>query len=41
MIEASASWRIVAMIGVFHHPNDVAELVAREVHLEIAALRET
>jgi len=41
VIEASASRRIIAMIGVFHRPNDVADLVAREIHLEIAALQET
>nr|WP_019859714.1 hypothetical protein [Mesorhizobium loti] len=41
MIEASASWRMIAMIGVFHRPNDVADLVAREINLEIAALQET
>ncbi|WP_280949023.1 hypothetical protein [Mesorhizobium sp. SEMIA 3007] len=41
MIEASASRCIIAMIGVFHRPNDVADLVAREINLEIAALEET
>lgn len=41
MIETPASRRIIAMIGAFHHPDDVADLVAREIHLEIAALRET
>ena len=41
MIEASASRRIIAMIGVFHRPNDVADLVAREIHFETASLQET
>lgn len=36
MIETAADRRIVAMIGVFHHPDDVAGLADREIHLETA-----
>lgn len=36
MIEAAAGRRILAMIGVFHHPKNVADLVDREIHLETA-----
>jgi len=28
------------MVGVLHHPDDVADLVAREIHFETASLQE-
>lgn len=34
MIEEAADWRIFAMIRVFRHPENVADLVDWEIHLE-------